>query len=544
MTFKSAALNLINNERAARGLAPLQASTALDRVAQDGDFDGCGGTVVRGRCQDMGERNYFSHSVKDCGNKSFTHMLNAAGIVHSGAGENVAFVSAMDEEEAAAANLHSQLMGHNSHANNILSTSFTHVGIGVWRTETGKSWTGMNTPLQRVFITSQIFARNPVPVDAGPPAVTGGAYHVLTPARLLDTRTAGGPLGPGATRDLQVTGAGGVPPGARAVVLTVAVATPTTGGFLTVFPAGEPRPTAANVNFTPGLTVANTAIVKVGAGGKVSLFNHDGSTHVIVDVAGWFDGPGSAAGPLYHPVVPSRILDTRSSAPVGPGAILDLPVLNRGGVPPAGVAAVVVSLTAVTPSASGFLTVFPTGTPTPPTNNLNFTAGANVPNLVVAGVGAGGAISICNSAGHTHLVADVAGWFDQGNMGGGARYNPVTPARVLDTRLGVGVPVPAAKVGPGATLDLKVSNAGGVPPSGASAVVLNVAVAGPTAQSFLTVFPAGDPRPNTANLTFVAGQVVSNLVMAKLGPGGRLSIFNQAGATDVIADVAGWFDGG
>jgi hypothetical protein len=74
-----------------------------------------------------------------------------------------------------------------------------------------------------------------------------------------------------------------------------------------------------------------------------------------------------------------------------------------------------------------------------------------------------------------------------------------------------------------------------------AAVVLIVTVAGPTAPSFLTVFPAGDAKPNASNLNFVAGQVVANLVIAKLGAGGRLTLFNLAGATDVIADVAGWF---
>jgi hypothetical protein len=548
MTFQTAALTFINNERAQRNLHPLLPSSSLDRVAQDGDFNGCGGTLVHGRCQDMGERNYFSHTIKDCANKSFTHMLQAAGITHSGAGENVAFVSAADDEAVAVSNLHGQLMADSGHASNILSSTFTHVGIGVWRTATGASWSGATMPLQRVFVTTQIFARNPAPVDAPggqPLADLGAAYHAITPARLLDTRSsAAGALAPGATRDLQVTSAGGVPAtGVTAVVLNVAVTTPTASGYLTAFPAGEARPMASSLNFTPGLTVANTVVAKVGAGGKLSFFNSAGSTQVIVDVAGWFDGGGAASASRYHPVVPSRILDTRMSSPIGAAATLDVPVVNRAGVPASGVRAVVVNLTVTTPSAAGFLTVFPTGTTRPPTSSLNFAAGATVPNLVVAGVGAGGSVSIFNHAGVSHVIADLAGWFDQGNAAGGARYHPVTPARILDTRIGVGAAGPG-QLGPGASHDLQVTGAGGVPASGVGAVVMNVTVAGPTAQSFLTVFPAGGARPNTANLNFIAGQVVPNLVVAKLGTGGRVSIFNQAGATDVIADVSGWFDAG
>jgi hypothetical protein len=84
----------------------------------------------------------------------------------------------------------------------------------------------------------------------------------------------------------------------------------------------------------------------------------------------------------------------------------------------------------------------------------------------------------------------------------------------------------------------------GVPSMGVSAVVVNVSVTNPTAPSYLTVFPAGQAMPTASNLNYVPGQTVPNLAAAKLGTGGQLSIFNAAGATDVIADVAGWFDAG
>lgn len=58
------------------------------------------------------------------------------------------------------------------------------------------------------------------------------------------------------------------------------------------------------------------------------------------------------------------------------------------------------------------------------------------------------------------------------------------------------------------------------------------------------MFPTGEARPNASNLCHNAGQVVPNLVVAKVGAGGAVSIFNDAGSTDVIADVAGWFDAG
>ena len=86
-------------------------------------------------------------------------------------------------------------------------------------------------------------------------------------------------------------------------------------------------------------------------------------------------------------------------------------VVGRGGVPASGVGAVVVNLTVTQPSAPGFITAYPTGTERPNASSLNFIPGQTVPNLVVAKVGQNGQISLFNSAGATHLVADIVGYF-------------------------------------------------------------------------------------------------------------------------------------
>jgi len=121
----------------------------------------------------------------------------------------------------------------------------------------------------------------------------------ITPGRLLDTRVGAGyitidgqsqgtgSLAAGAPFDLVVAGRGGVPlSGVNAVVLNVTVANPATAGFLQVWPSGSTRPTASNVNYAAGQTIANLVIVKVGASGKVSLLSY-AQTEAIVDVVGW-----------------------------------------------------------------------------------------------------------------------------------------------------------------------------------------------------------------------------------------------------------------
>ncbi len=440
--------------------------------------------------------------------------------------ENIAWASTITDPLVAPDRLHNDLMASPDHRANILDPRFTHVGIGSWRTASGASWSGAGTPLRNVFVTAQIFITAPA---------AGARYHPLTPSRILDTRTAGTPLGAAATMNLQVTGAGGVPAtGVSAVILNVAVTGPTATSFLSVFPAGEALPMASNLNFVAGQTVPNLVTAKLGAGGRLSLYNASGTTHVIADVAGWYDN-GSVAGARYHPVTPSRILDTRATGPVGPGTALALPVAGKGGVPATGVSAVVMNVAVTGPTATGYLTVFPTGEPVPMTSNLNFTAGDTVPNLVTAKLGAGGGVQLYNAMGSTHVIVDVAGWYDDGTSATGATYHPVTPSRILDTRNGAG-PLGAAGV-----MEVQVGGHGGVPASGVSAVVANVAVTGPTATGYLTVFPAGEALPLASNLNFRAGQTVPNLVVSKQGAGGRLSIYNAAGATHVIADVAGWF---
>jgi hypothetical protein len=55
-----------------------------------------------------------------------------------------------------------------------------------------------------------------------------------------------------------------------------------------VFPTGESLPRTSNLNFTPGQTIPNSVIAKIGTDGSISIYNIAGSTHVIVDISGWF----------------------------------------------------------------------------------------------------------------------------------------------------------------------------------------------------------------------------------------------------------------
>jgi uncharacterized protein (DUF1501 family) len=376
------------------------------------------------------------------------------------------------------------------------------------------------------------------PVVARPAAPTG--FVAAAPRRVFDTRdgTGGrtGPLGAGETWSFVIAGTDGVPGDAAAVALNLTSVDATAPTFVTVFPSGESRPFASNLNPVPGAAVANLVIARVGTGGAIELFNNSGTVHLVGDVVGWFT---TASGVGMQALTPARLLDTRdgtgaTSGPVGPGASIELQVSGAGGVPDASVA-VALNVTATDPTQPSYLTVWPTGEDRPVASSVNMAPRQTVPNLVLAKLGAGGRVSIFNHSGDTHVVVDVLACFGDGVA---SRFVPLSPSRVLDTRDGTGAP--RRRLGRGA-MALALAGRGGVPSSGASAVLLNVTAVAPSDGTYVTVFPSGLERPVASNLNAVAGQVVPNMVIARLGPDGAAAIYNNSGTVDLVADVMGYF---
>jgi alpha-tubulin suppressor-like RCC1 family protein len=367
----------------------------------------------------------------------------------------------------------------------------------------------------------------------------GGSYVPLAPVRVLDTRNAtqgevSAAVGRRQTVAQRVAGTNGVPADAAAVAINITAVTPTAAGYLTVWPSGQARPTVSSINFPAGAVVGNFVIAEVGEQGRVNIYNHEGSTHVVFDVVGYV--PNSAD---YVPLVPARVLDTRNtsqgelSAPVGERQTVAQRVAGVGGVP-ANAKAVAINITAVTPSRDGFLTVWPSGRTRPGASSINFGAGEVVGNFVFAEVGANGRVSIYNHNGATDVVFDVVGYFPAG-----ANYTPLTPARVLDTRNTTQGEL-STPVGRRQTRSQRVAGVGGVP-ADASAVAINITAVTPTASGFLTVWPSGRTRPEASSINFPAGGVVGNFVIAEVGANGRVDIYNHEGNTHVVFDVVGYY---
>jgi uncharacterized protein (DUF1501 family) len=381
----------------------------------------------------------------------------------------------------------------------------------------------------------------PVAAPSLPVARVEGRFIALAPERVVDTRSGlgapSGPVGAGQTLAVQIAGRGGVPAtGVLGVAVNVTSVNPTEPGFFSVFPSHSTATGSSSLNTSPGRAVPNMAIVGLGPDGRIGVFNAFGTADCVIDVLGYVsDAPGSGLLPL----VPSRLLDTRTGvgAPLARlrgGRRIDVAVTGRNGVPATGVDAVVLNVAALRPTVPGFLTVWPHGVGLPDISNLNYDPGRNVANLVICKLGAQGAVSLVASAGDVDVIADVVGCFTSG----GASVQPVVPARLLDTRHGLGVRV--GPVGPDSEIELAVLGVSGVDPS-ATAVVLNVTATGPTQETYVTVYPNGVARPDASSLNVAQGATIANLVVAKVGADGKVRLYNHAGAVHLVADVTGCF---
>jgi hypothetical protein len=425
--------------------------------------------------------------------------------------------------------------------------------------------------------------------QTGPGA--GGEYHPLTPARIFDTRPPGindvAPRGKkpatsaGYDFDVQVTGLGGVPSDPSrvlAVVANVTVVEPEAAGWMAVRPSGTPMPDPPSslVNFTAGRNVPNTAIVGVGADGKITVrLRATGRAHVIIDVSGWISTSShETRGARLVPAGPARVLDSRRA-----GGVLrsqqtrSLTIRGANSFEPTitsvvpnrpTVSAVMVNIVAINRqpgSRSTYVAATPTPIPAgtlPTVSNVNLPAGIVKTNMAIVPIGPDGRIHFFNFSGDLHLAIDVLGYFeansDQNSTG---RIVPLdAPFRALDTREAVFGSVP---LGSGAVEEWSFSafadsvekeNANGVLEDlgPQSALIGNLTATGlqrtypsTPVSTYLTAYPGNVGRPLVSNLNLTEGPAVPNMSLVRYGSTANSSnsvkVYNHAGSVHYVLDV-------
>ena len=271
-----------------------------------------------------------------------------------------------------------------------------------------------------------------------------------------------------------------------------------------------------------GAVEPNAVVVPVDSTGEVCVVSKEASD-VVVDVSAWFEsGVRTAVG---------RLVDTRETNDrLAARVVRRIPVLGREGVPSSGVVGVALNVTAVDPSAPGWLRVWPCGSPQPGTSSVNYAfAGAVEPNAVVVPVDSTGEVCVVSKEA-SDVVVDVSAWFESGVR--------TAVGRLVDTcetndRL-------AARV----VRRIPVLGREGVPSSGVVGVALNVTAVDPSAPGWLRVWPCGSPQPGTSSVNYAfAGAVEPNAVVVPVDSTGEVCVVSKE-ASDVVVDVSAWFESG
>ena len=254
---------------------------------------------------------------------------------------------------------------------------------------------------------------------------TGSTYHPLAgPVRIVDSRTGlnlATKLTDGVPKSFQVTGfnGDGIPAGATAITGNLTVTGQTDGGYVALTTTAESSPPTSTINFPVGDNRANGVITPLGAGGAlwaVYKSTTGATTQLVFDVTGYFTA--DATGASYVPLVPARVLDTRSSiglsGPFHSHVARTFQVTGQGGVP-SFATAITGNLTVTEQTAAGFAALDTVATNSPSTSTLNFPVGDNRANGVTTPLGGSGTLSATYGAAAstdtTALILDVTGYY-------------------------------------------------------------------------------------------------------------------------------------
>ena len=378
------------------------------------------------------------------------------------------------------------------------------------------------------------------------PAAT--TYVPVAPTRLLDSRSGNGLSGKfkaNTARTFQVSGRGPVPANAVAVTGNFTVTRQTSGGFASVTPVATNTPSTSTINFPRGDNRANNVTVALGPGGKLGAVYKAGAgqtTDFVFDVTGYF--LANDTGATYTPAAPVRLLDSRAANGLNGAFKARTPrtwqITGRGGIP-AGATAITGNLTITGQTGPGFVTVGPAATATPTTSTLNFPLGDTRANGLTVKLAANGSLSAVYMAATgttTHVILDVTGYY-MADLNG-ARFYPLTPDRVLDTRYAIGLDG-AFKSNVAQTLT--VAARVGVP-ADAVAVTGNLTVTGQTQGGFVSMTQATTNAPPTSTLNFPKGDTRANGVTGPLSGSGTVGLVERAGTgatVHLILDIGGYF---
>ena len=357
--------------------------------------------------------------------------------------------------------------------------------------------------------------------------VVDAATTMPSPTRVLDTRTgvgvSPGRLTPGNVLTLTlptVTVAG-----ATSVLLNLTTVGADQLGYVSAWPCGSSQPDTSIVNFEPGRAVPNMVVLAYTPAGV--CFSASSAVHLVADLTGVTDS-GDVVG-----IAPQRLVDTRDTTRLAANTELPVAFAGSPGVP-GSIAGAVANVTIVQPAADGYAIVKPCGAATN-ASTVNFRRGEFVAHLTISALSSGSLCVVTSVA--TDVIVDSFAYVATGSV------KPLAPARLLDTRTGLGGTT--GRIASGATARLQVTGRGNVPDGAIGAAVNVVAVDG-RGDGFLTLWPCDADYPVASTMNMWSGITRSNQAVIKLSESGELCIRpTTANATtlDVVIDVVGYVAG-
>jgi hypothetical protein len=256
-----------------------------------------------------------------------------------------------------------------------------------------------------------------------------------------------------------------------------------------------------------------------------------------------FDVNAASSGLSFVPVTPCRIADTRNAdGPFG-GPFLSGQTVRAFTIPssacsiPVTAQAYSLNVTVVPHGKLGFLTTFPCGQSQPLVSTLNSIDGRikAVAAIVPAGTNGAACFFVTDD---TDLVLDIDGYFVPATDPDALAFYPVTPCRLVDTRLAVGTLGGPSLVG-NATRTFPIRTGPCNLPGTAQAYALNYTAVPKTTLAYLTTWPAGQSQPFVSTLNS-RGAITANAAIVPAGTNGAVSVF-VTDDSDLVIDVNGYF---
>ncbi len=378
---------------------------------------------------------------------------------------------------------------------------------------------------------------------------TNASSFVLLPQtqRVLDTRNPGQSIVEAdGTRAVMLTGPIGVLFNASvtAAVVNVTVVGPAAPGYWTLWPTGQARPNASQLNvddyistYGGAVAVPNLVTVPVVNGG-ISVYSSDGG-NVVVDLVGYYTPSATATstGRLVSRPAPTRIYDSRNSSVMIAGETRTISVPDSIS---SSTSAVVLSVTVIGLS-EGYWQVFPSGNSKPDSSNLNsFAIGAISANQVITSVNQNGQVDVYSSGGG-HVIVDLVGSFTGSNapQSTDGLFVPLdSPSRFLDTRA-------TSRIAGTGSVEVDVQTQLGH--SNIAAVAMNTTITDAFLAGYVSATPAGSsPTTATSRSTSTTNVIYSNQTVASHAivpvSSRGFDVFTEGGG-QLIADISGWYVG-